>query len=314
MDAAAQAAGIQFIEVPGEGGDRPLSGAAWYPCGIQVQQVRLRGLAVPGVQDCPILGENLPLVIISHGRTGWFGGHHDTAVDACRCGFCGRTVNHPGDNAFDTNRVDDLSLLLERPADIGRLLNFMIDVWRDGAKIDKERIGLFGFSKGAYTALAVLGGRPNFPRAARLCAEGELRGRSCEALAQFAIPIDTHTHDPRAKAAVIADPANTFLFGPDDLAAVTAPIEVWSSELGGAGVTRESVAAVSRKLPSRPDARIVPNAAHWSFLAPCSSGQARSNPRICVDAENFDRVAFHKEFNSELLAFFRKNLPEIGAQ
>jgi predicted dienelactone hydrolase len=29
---------------------------------------------------------------------------------------------------------------------------------------------------------------------------------------------------------------------------------------------------------------------------------------ICTDAPGFDRVAFHKEFNADVLAFFRANL------
>jgi hypothetical protein len=33
-------------------------------------------------------------------------------------------------------------------------------------------------------------------------------------------------------------------------------------------------------------------------------------PRICVDAPGFDRVAFHKDFDATVLAFFRKHLPE----
>jgi len=31
-------------------------------------------------------------------------------------------------------------------------------------------------------------------------------------------------------------------------------------------------------------------------------------PEICVDAGAFVRVAFHKEFNAAVLAFFRKHL------
>jgi predicted dienelactone hydrolase len=104
------------------------------------------------------------------------------------------------------------------------------------------------------------------------------------------------------------DPADTFLFGSDDLKAVTVPVEVWSSELGGAGVTRQSVAAVSRKLPSKPTAHVVPKAGHWAFLAPCSAGQASSNPRVCVDGPEFDRTAFHQMFNAGLVAFFHAQL------
>src|SRR5262245_6529101 len=165
----AHAAGIQFIEVAAGEEGRPLGGAIWYPCAEQPQRVRLHGLSVPGVQDCPITGDKLPLIVISHGRTGWFGGHHDTAAALADAGFVGVAVNHPGDNAFDASRVDDPALALERPNDIRRVIDFMTTTWPGAAKIDKDHIGFFGFSKGAYTGLAAIGGHPNFKRALALC-------------------------------------------------------------------------------------------------------------------------------------------------
>jgi len=157
--------------------------------------------------------------------------------------------------------------------------------------------------------LAVAGGNPNFRRAILLCATGEIKG-ACDALARFDIPQAIHTGDKRIKAAVLADPAMTFLFGADDLEDVKVPIDVWSSELGGAGVTQQSVASVSRKLPSSPVPHVVAHARHWVVLAPCSRGQAGNSPLICDDASEFDRVAFHQMFNAELVKFFGTHLIE----
>jgi len=33
-------------------------------------------------------------------------------------------------------------------------------------------------------------------------------------------------------------------------------------------------------------------------------------PEICHDPEEFDRTAFHREFNSAVVAFFQAKLPE----
>lgn len=137
---------------------------------------------MPGVQDCPIAGDKLPLIVISHGRSGWFGGHHDTAAALANAGFVVVAINHPGDNAFDMSSVDDLSLVIDRPTDVRRLIDFMTGDWAGASKIDKEHVGFFGFSKGAYTGLAVVGGRPNFRRALELCSVGEING-PCESLA-----------------------------------------------------------------------------------------------------------------------------------
>jgi len=61
-------------------------------------------------------------------------------------------------------------------------------------------------------------------------------------------------------------------------------------------------------LPVKPDYHVVPNAGHWAFLAPCSPELTKAFPQSCVDLPGFDRVAFHKEFNADVRAFFQKYL------
>lgn len=105
--------------------------------------------SLQGVKDCPITGTKLPLVIISHGRGGWFGGHNDVAEALADAGFVVAAINHPGDNGNDRSQSDSLSVMASRPADIIRLLDFMVNNWKDKAALDPNRIGFFGFSKGA---------------------------------------------------------------------------------------------------------------------------------------------------------------------
>jgi hypothetical protein len=78
----------------------------------------------------------------------------------------------------------------------------------------------------------------------------------------------------------------------------------------GAGVTVQSVASIREKLPAASDYHLVPNAGHWAFLAPCTQGQTKSNPRVCVDADGFDRTAFHREFNAAVLKIFNEYLSD----
>jgi predicted dienelactone hydrolase len=115
-------------------------------------------------------------------------------------------------------------------------------------------------------------------------------------------------HDGRVKALVIADPLST-LFTKTSFDEVRVPIQLWRSEYGGDGVTPESVAALADTLPVKADFRTVPNARHFSFLPPCSDELARDAHDICTDPSGFDRAAFHKEFNGQVVDFFRRALP-----
>lgn len=308
--ASADAAGIQLFNY-----GPTLSGAIWYPCQAEPKYVQLDDLAMAvdyglvGVKDCPLTGVKLPLVVFSHGYKGWFGGHHDTAAALADAGFVVAAINHSGDNGKDTSRSDELSSFLSRPADLVRLLDFVLKDWKDKAVVDPARIGLFGFSKGGYTGLALVGAAPDFARSARGCTDAS---KFCEQLRSIDIPIPPQ--DARVRAAVIAEPPSGF-FTKYNLAAIRIPLQLWRAELATAGVDVDpaGTARVARSLPGMPDVHVVP-AGHFAFLAPCSSQLATAIPRICTDVPaGFDRAVFHREFNASVARFFREHLVDDGA-
>lgn len=301
----AKAAGIQLLQ-----SDPALSGAIWYPCAAEPAHVALGSLAVDadfglkGAKDCPVTGAKLPLIIFSHGRGGFFGQHHDTAEALADAGFVVAAINHPGDTAHDSSRRDTLSVLGSRPADMVRLLDFMLKDWKDRAVIDPAKIGFFGFSLGGFTGLVLMGTRPDFARVARLCKETT---GACAQLHNGETPPDP-IQDARIRSAVIVDPAPGLLTR-ENLAAVKVPFQFWRSQLGGPGVGDGSgTARVADGLPGQPEIHVV-LAGHFAFLAPCSAELAAAIPRICTDVPaGFDRADFHREFNAAVVKFFREQL------
>ncbi|MDO9710064.1 alpha/beta hydrolase [Paracraurococcus lichenis] len=65
---------------------------------------------------------------------------------------------------------------------------------------------------------------------------------------------------------------------------------------------------IRRFLPAAPEMHVVPRAGHYAFLAPCPEGMAAAVPEICLDPPGFDRVAFHRALNRDVVGFFRKVL------
>ncbi len=298
----AHAAGFQRIEIPANGSLQPLKGAVWYPCAESAGAVKMGPYVLSVVENCPVAGEKLPLVVISHGHGGSFLGHHDTAEALADAGFVAVAINHPGDTTRDMSRADDPAVFVERPADIKRTIDFMLGPWSGSAKIEPGRIGFFGFSRGGYTGLVAIGAELNLAKVLTLC-EGD--SPICNQVRKGAPP--QLVHDPRIKAAVIADPLAIF-FAAESFRDVKVPVQLWGSERGGDGVTPESVRDVATWLPAKPDFHVVPNSQHFDFLAPCSADLAKLAAKICVDGPGFDRTAFHKDFNAEVVAFFRKHL------
>jgi len=307
LGSPARAAGIQLLD-----SDPGLAGAIWYPCAGEPKHVALGALAVAedfglmGVKDCPVTGAKLPLVIFSHGRGGWFGQHHDTAEALADAGFVVAAINHPGDNGNDSSQRDKMSVWASRPADMVRLLDFMLHDWKDKAVIDPARIGFFGFSLGGYTGLVLVGANPDFRRLALFCKETD-KTENCKRARSGDVP-PSPPHDPRIRAAVLADAAMTFAFTPEALSGIQIPLQIWRSELGGYGVGAASTALTAGQLPGQPDIHTVP-AGHFAFLAPCSPQLATAIPRICTDVPaGFDRAAFHRDFDASVVRFFREHL------
>ncbi len=308
-----QAAGFGYIDVPADKDGPALRGAVWTPCDAPAGEIKLGLYVVPAKLDCPIAGAQLPLVVLSHGYGGSMLGHHDTAETLANAGFVVAAINHSSDNyQIRGGPNDKISALATRTTDIQRLIDYMLRQWPAHATLAADKIGFYGFSRGGYTGLVLVGARPDFERLPPLpsspCATapaspacGQMRQRFQELLAS---PL---AHDTRIRAAVIADPLST-VFDAEGLKNVTIPIQLWASAYGGDGVTPESVAAVRRNLPKAPDWQVAENAAHFGFLAPCSPAQLEANSEICRDGPGFDRVAFHADFNAKVLAFFRQHL------
>lgn len=303
----AHGAGFQFIDVPANADGPALHGAIWYPCSEPPGRVDLGKITVPGVKDCRFAGAGLPLIVVSHGRGGSFVLQHDTDEVLADAGFIVAAINHPGDTASDQSRSGSLSVMVERPIDIRRAIDFMVGASPIAAGIDRERIGFFGFSRGGYTGLVLIGANPDWASAAALCPTPVPAAGLCAQVLRKQYPSEPVEHDARIKAAVLADPLAMF-FTADSLATIRVPVQLWASERGGDGVLPHHVARVDQYLRVEHEYRVVPNAGHFAFLMPCPPELATQSPEICNDAQGFDRAAFHRQFDADVLAFFRTHL------
>lgn len=274
----------------------------WHPAAREGTGPRPRAGGAASVS-----GSSLPLVIISHGTGGGPMAHVDTAEALAGAGFVVAAPMHRGDNFQDDSSVGRPEWMENRSRDVSRAIDYMLQEWPGRAQLDAGRVGIFGFSAGATTALVALGGVPDLARLAPHCAAhrefvcGIMRPEAEAAGA----PPPRWTHDPRIAAAVIAAPGLGFLFEPGGLANVRAPVQLWVGAEDDTVPFASNAAAVRGSLPRSPDFHSVDGAVHLSFLAPCT---AETPPQLCEDRQGFDRAAFHREFNRSVIAFFSRHL------
>jgi predicted dienelactone hydrolase len=303
----AMAAGYQRLEVPGAGSEPAIPIIVWTPCAAGPATSQLGPYVLQAVQNCAVSGESLPLVAISHGHGGSFLGHHDTAVALADAGFVVVSLNHPGDSYGDESSGQSLKIFETRPRDVSRAITFMLANWQHRQRLDKAFIGVFGFSRGGYTALALVGATPSIAASSeRFCAAWwSLAMSICRQLKGSKAKV-TPQADQRVRAAVVVDPLN--LFDESGLKKVTVPLQLWASEYGGAGVELSHVQALRSALTPVPEYHVAKGAGHFAYLAPCSPALAESASQICKDPEGFDRTGWHRTMNAAVVEFFARQL------
>jgi len=305
--------GFRQIEIP-DPPRKPLAIGIWYPSSSHASSQPLdpfhQDVALNGTID----GARHPVIFISHGTGGSLGSHYDTALALAKAGFVVVALTHTGDNYQDQSYAGNRIDLVDRPRQLGRVISFVLHDWDERSHIDSERVGVFGFSLGGFTALVEIGGIPDLRRMSELCDEHPtapectfIRQRHGDQLS----PITENPvwiHDSRIRAAVIAAPAASYLFGSSRLKQVTIPIQLWRATADTQAPDAWNSAVVRKGLSTRPDLHTVSNANHYAFLPPCSDALKRVASSICTDEPGFNRASFHKRFNQEVVSFFSQIL------
>ena len=307
LAAAPLAAGFETLQAA-DGTDKPLEVAVWYPTEAVAQQVDLGPFTLNIARGGAVAGRSFPLIVISHGNGGANLSHNDTAIALAQAGFVVAAVAHTGDNHADQSRA---ASMMDRPRHISRVIDHMLTQWSGKDHIDATRIGVFGHSSGAFTALAIVGGTADLGRIAPHCQQRpgdypcRLVARQPAATAALVAAMVQPDRDTRVRAAVVAAPALGFTFTQASLGAISVPIQLWRAEEDVVLPQPWYVEPVRAALPKPLDYREVPKAGHFDFLAPCTPRFAAMAPPLCSSQPGFDRVAFHREFNAAVVDFFK---------
>jgi len=298
---------VGFEEVSiGDPGHAPLYAAIWYPTDARPGIALVGWTAQRVASGGAVAGERLPVVVMSHGTGGSFATHADTALALAAGGYVVVAPMHTGDNFRDDSAVGHPNWFPDRSRHLRLALDAALGKWRGAAHIDPRRVGVFGFSAGATTALVSIGGTPDLQQVPIHCKQHP--EFVCELMAPPAVQPTAWVADPRIRAAVIVAPGLGFAFAPDGLRNVRVPVQLWA---GGADTTvpaATNARLVQTSLPTNAatEMHLVPSATHYAFTAPCG---LIGPPQLCRDAEGFDRKAFHQAFNNSLVKFFDSRLP-----
>lgn len=307
----ARTVGVQVASAT-DGQNRPISTVIYYPAQGEAELTWLGLTPAMLARDAPVAVGQHPLILISHGTAGSPTSHLDTALALAEQGFIVAALVHNGDNYRDQSSVGAANWISDRAHEVVRVTDYMLGAWDQRSSIDSNRVGLFGFSAGATTVLANIGAAPDFALVADACRTNP--EFACQLLPPGTVLSNpsVEVQDQRIKAALIAAPGFGMAFTAAGLERVSIPVDVW---VGAADINTPfstNAAAIAQRLPTHPSVHIIEGAGHASFLAPCGVTRVLMPPMVCADERGFDREAFHRTFNTEVVSFFSRRLEYSG--
>ena len=262
-----------------------------YPTTVSEQDQSFGPYTMTVATDAPVAGQDMPLVVISHGNNGSPLTHRDTAIALARAGFVVAMPEHLGNSRSDSSLAGTAAILAHRP----RHLSLTIDAVRADAvfreHVQGTQVRVIGHSIGAYTALAVAGGLPNAMTPDQ---------------PSYAVTPVSVTPDARVSRLVLLAPACGWFTVPGALAPVQVPILMYSgaqdqvTPLFHADLVLSGVAH-----PERVKHIVVDGAGHHAFQTPFPPSMTRSDFPPSQDPPGFDRRTFHAQMNAEVVAYLR---------
>ena len=188
--------------------------------------------------------EPAPLIVIVQGFGASLNTYAHVAEQLASYGYAVASVEHIGSNleqrqAFLRRELGGWISPIEfvsRPLDVTNLLDKLEDLVANdpqwAAKLNLEQVGVFGYSFGGYTALAVAGAEINQPRLAQECNQenwNTVISFYLQCQAQYLPPIAINVKDPRIKAVFSVYPLTNPIFGPEGMSKIDIPTMIWAS-------------------------------------------------------------------------------------
>ncbi|HWK67799.1 MAG TPA: hypothetical protein VNS34_22980 [Rhizobiaceae bacterium] len=310
--APAHGVGIERLEVTSLAGER-LPVTIFYPAIERYTPLPMGPYDVLGKPGAAWKTGLFPLIVISHGTSASMLSHHDSASYLALNGFIVAAVEHAGDNYRDTSGLGKLSTAYRRASHISTVVDYLLAT-PYGRQIDRDRIGVIGFSSGTVTALMLAGAEPDFGRLAAYCRDRVRATGLCEGGGKLAPDraVRGVVADERIGAALLLAPIGV-LFDSAQLSRIRIPVGIIFAGEDAELSLEVNVRPLADHLANVEMIEMIPLAGHMIFLAPCTDRMAAEAKAICDDPPLVDREREHSLLNAMALSFFRQAFEAVQA-
>lgn len=286
-------AGCRFLEVddPIQGTKIPL--AILYPAEAREQEVRFGPYSVTLALDAAVASDTLGLVVISHGSGGTPWAYRDLAKHLARAGFVVALPEHPGNNRNDNSLAGSAVNLENRPRHLSLAITAALQQSFLAERLASDGAAVIGHSIGAYTGLALAGGKP-----------WAAAHETVQALPQ---PVPVRA-DERIRSLVLLMPA-LFWFPTGSLSEVRVPILIRTGQKDTITPPSHANSVIDGVPdPSVVEHQTISDAGHFSVMSKFPPSMIRPDFPPSQDPPGFDRELIQPSLFCDIERFLRHTL------
>ncbi len=308
--------GIATVRYHDESRNRPLITEVWYPIDASLPADPVEGMWVrcAEARDAPIKASSkkYPLVIMSHGNWGDRLNNSWIAETLAANGFIVASMDHYG-NTWNNKIPECFIKIWDRPQDITFVIDELLKDERFGPHINKEKIGLVGYSLGGHTAIWVAGGTVtqfDKPDLKSLPADQIPTSVNDDIINSIDFsPARNSYRDARVSAVFVMAPALGYMFDLTSLQNISVPVYIVVAD-GDKTVPHESSAHILVSKIKEVAITFIPgSASHYVFLNEATKGgKLLLDKRVALDPPTVDRGKIHDEIGSQAVIFFSQHL------
>lgn len=307
-----------------QGAPRSLNVALWYPTNSQSkpestgENVAFYGISA--IKDATPLQRQHPFVLLSHGYSGNWRNLNWLASELVAQGYIVAAPDHPGTTTFNKD-AQQAAQTWQRPHDLSRVIDALINDPELAGPIDKQRIAAIGHSLGGWTVAALAGATFNTEQFEKDC-QVNTSPRACSLSAELGLQnptLEKSMADPRLKAFVSLDLGLARGFTSESLASITIPSLIISAgiDIGDMPAELES-GYLAQHLPKEHSTYVqIPDAIHFSFMQLCKPGaaalidaEAPGEGIVCQDDDTRPRQEIHREIAFLVIGFLTTVMSE----
>lgn len=310
---------------------RPLTVTVWYPAKAGTAERKTSigifntGLSARGA-EISSLKERYPLIALSHGTGGSAASISWLGKRLARRGYIAAAVNHHGNTGAERKKVlQGFLLWWERPRDISQVISQLLADKYFGQKIDRDRIGVAGFSLGGYTALASVGARLeiekwegycversgdptcNLPPEAPFNKDDVNRFLQSDIYLESIKDANNNYADGRIRAAYVIAPVLTPIMSTVSLNKISLPVKIVTGDHDDQSVSELNALPLAKVIPQA-QLLIIPQAGHYTFLTQGTILACIFAARYFKDPRSVDRVKIQKKVGDDAADFFDRSL------